>query len=701
MIEQGTDQPPVDNRYKASQDDVADFLLSLIQAFLRTGYYLPGHPESHKAKAGLFEKFNGLVEESGEMTLLLRGEGPQSRVYIEGLSEKSIQLADIMLKGMAETYNPRFVQFLERKELISLSINSRMEADEFSRLIDLMSEPFLEDMKESSTKEKFVSCLKERKIQNLSFVFNQDFITERRNIPWRSVLALSRLRKDLSLVPIFRDLKTEEIGNVRREIIDDIMRPLNLPELIYSFLMNLDLAATADLSEDEAEREVINIVREDAFLLMVPIFIKDAAGEHKKYKDLRPPEKFVRILGRICGRLNRIDRPEARATIEDMFHAGLLSMEDLSLEIRQRIMTIQLTASFLDNRENYLKHFEKTTSPEDYSKRSHKLATIVPYLIERGKYEEAAAITGKLASHGMEKSERADLARKALAWISEGESLNEAQKAFMTSAKEERIHLGEFFAMMGQLSVPHLLSTINQTDDPWKRKHGAELLIRIGPKAASSLISEIEEGKVVPEAVSTIIRVLGHVPEGPLLETAARIVKEKINDADVEVRREAVNALGRLLPKGELGLFKRKLGDPDPKVKKSAVRGLGLTGDIKALEILSGIVSEFEKQRKNDQDELASTAIDSLGHLEESCPEAKQQVADYLLELAGRIYPESSWKKLVGRSHKMPESCLLAMADALGRVGGEKARRFLLRMTEDSDKALSRKAADILKKFDE
>jgi hypothetical protein len=36
---------------------LAEFLLALIQAFLRTGYYTPDHPESQKAKVGLYENF--------------------------------------------------------------------------------------------------------------------------------------------------------------------------------------------------------------------------------------------------------------------------------------------------------------------------------------------------------------------------------------------------------------------------------------------------------------------------------------------------------------------------------------------------------------------------------------------------------------------------------------------------------------------
>ena len=41
---------------------LADFLLALIQAFLRTGYYTPDHPQSKKAKIGLYEVFKKIYE---------------------------------------------------------------------------------------------------------------------------------------------------------------------------------------------------------------------------------------------------------------------------------------------------------------------------------------------------------------------------------------------------------------------------------------------------------------------------------------------------------------------------------------------------------------------------------------------------------------------------------------------------------------
>lgn len=698
MTEESKDHPQTRGESFASPEEIGEFLLSLIQAFLRTGYYLPEHPESKKAKIGLYDKFARLVGEDREVTFLLRETGAATNVYIEGLSLKPLRLADTMLKGMADTYNPRFVNFLERKELVSLSINSRMGAEEFSRLIDLISEPFLEDMKEHAVKERFLACLKEREIQHLSFVFNEDFISERRNIPWRAALALSRLRKDISLIPIFRNLQREEIGQVRKEILSDILRPLNVPELVYAFLMNLDLTSTADLSEEDAENVVFSLVKENVFINLTPIFIKDASGKEKKYRDILHQEKFARILGKLCQRLNKINRHESRTLMEDMFNAGLLSMEDLPAEVRERVMTVQLAMNFLEKKENYLKHFDQTNTPDEYSRRSHLMAKIIPYLIERGQYLEAVEITDKLVRHGLEKSERSHIAEETIIWLAKSDALAEAHKAFLTTAKEGRISLGRFFVLLGPWAAPHLLSIINEANDSWKRKNAVELLTQIGPEAASSLIFEIEQCEVPAEIVATIIRVLGNVADEKLRGAAARIIKEKAGDQDRDVRRESLLALCRLAPFGEFDIFKAGLDDHDEKIKKAALRGLGLAGDSRALGLLTQTVEESQSNNSDESWEVMSTAIDALGHLYESCLEVRGKIADYTVELASRGYPQKTWKRLVGRAHILPTQCLLALAEALGRIRSAETTEILHRMAEGPDKSVARKASEILKK---
>ena len=60
-------RPPVSS-------EVGKTVLLLIQAFLKTGYYQPGHPETVKARDGLYEEVTSLFYSHPEITFLANTE---------------------------------------------------------------------------------------------------------------------------------------------------------------------------------------------------------------------------------------------------------------------------------------------------------------------------------------------------------------------------------------------------------------------------------------------------------------------------------------------------------------------------------------------------------------------------------------------------------------------------------------------------
>ncbi len=78
--------PPEEvERLQRLQVKLTDFVLHLIQAFLRTGYYTPEHPESKKAKEGLYGQFKILFEEGDELAFLVREEPERQEIFVEGV----------------------------------------------------------------------------------------------------------------------------------------------------------------------------------------------------------------------------------------------------------------------------------------------------------------------------------------------------------------------------------------------------------------------------------------------------------------------------------------------------------------------------------------------------------------------------------------------------------------------------------------
>jgi hypothetical protein len=136
------DLPPEEvDRLQKLQAKLTNFLLHLIQAFLRTGYYTAEHPESARAKEGLFQQFKTLFGAEEELTFLVREDQERKEILVEALLPEAQRLSRMMMKGMGELYVPKFAHYLERKDLISLTLKSRMTQLEFTSFIDIMSDP--------------------------------------------------------------------------------------------------------------------------------------------------------------------------------------------------------------------------------------------------------------------------------------------------------------------------------------------------------------------------------------------------------------------------------------------------------------------------------------------------------------------------------------------------------------------------------
>jgi hypothetical protein len=681
-------------------ESIGDFVISLIQAFLRTGYYLPEHPESRKAKSGLYEKFTRLVSGSGEVSFLLKEEHGLKIISIEGVQPESIRLAALMTKGMSDTYNPRFAQYLERKEIISLSLSSRMDNEEFSRFIDVMSEPSLTDMRGMAAKDTFVASLKEMGVHNLSFVFREDFISMRPGIPWRVGMALSRLRKDLRMAPIFRNLTVVELQQVRKEILHDILRPISNPDLVYAFLMNIDLAATEELSEEEGEDVLLGSLRDHIIPALAERFMLDITGKKPVSRAVSSPEKISRLVNKIslCLKIQAV--PEAKNMLEEMCHSGLLPFEELPSEIRDKVLTARLVANFLARRDSNLADFDAIKDPNEYVPRVKALVKIILYLLDKGNYIDGIPLAETIASHSQENSARGQVARSAFSWIDKHSSLDLAAEAFAKGSKSDRLALGRFFLLLGKRSIPHLLQVIRESNDLWCSKIAAEHVIQFGTEAAIALVKELEQGKLSPEAMAAIIRILREVPEKEVTDAFLRVIGGEIDNSNPEVRRETLFTLGRLAPREYFDQFRTLIEDADLKIRKIAVRGLGMSGDPRAFEPIAWCLENAEKGDSDEEREMAAPAIEALGMLSRNCPVARDSVVRLMKMLAEQATSVGRWQKLLGRSLSLPPDSLLMLAENLLPISRSDAQKVAAVLTGNRDRVVVSKAEELLKKME-
>lgn len=620
-------------------------------------------------------------------------------IFVEGVRDAALKLLDIMPAGMAEIYSPRFIQFLGRKEIISLSLSSQMTREEFSGFVNLISEPAAADMKQRAAKDRFLDSLQKAGIRNVALIFNEDLISTRRDIPWRIGLALSRLKRDLRVIPMYRDYDAEKLAAIKRDIMQDILKPLREAELIYPFLMNIDIAKSRSLPEEEAEVTILGSLGDEVFLNTAALFTRDVTGRKIRYRDLLPEEKFARVTKMVAGRLTQLADPAAKGMLEELFDTGLISLEDLPPDVRERVGLISLSKSFLEHREKYLEKLSGIMDGEEYRRRARPLAKIVPYLLEEGRLSEAVEITDLIAGHCNDGEDRTGAARQVFSELTQEEALEEAERAFLRVSKEDRIILEKFFTLCGEISVPYLLRIIRQTDDQWRRKQACEILVGISRRASEYLIKLIDGGELSPDATPTVIRILGGITDEELIPKVFQALAHRTVDTNPTVRREAVHALATLSPGDMLETVHRRLGDPVLEVRREAARVLGYSGDQRAFGSLKELILDAEELQEEESWELAAASIASLGNLYERCPEVREEVKAFLLDVAERGCNPRGLKSLLKKDRSLPVPALASLAYSLGRIGGEESLRVLENLAKSKDDTVSRQAGGELSRL--
>ena len=218
---------------------VAKAVLVLIQALLKTGYYQPGHPETVKAREGLYDKVTALFRNHPEISFLANVRDDQPELLVGGVAHDYLAMRRVMPRNMAEMFLPKLVDFFRRKRLSSISLRREISRYEFDSFIDMLTgSAWLEDLRVDG-RERMSKTLVEKEILNVSVVFVDDLVGHGRKLPWRVEATLSRLKRDLNMLPLYRHVDRKAIMRVRQQVFEEIVHPLKDPTLVRDLLNNL------------------------------------------------------------------------------------------------------------------------------------------------------------------------------------------------------------------------------------------------------------------------------------------------------------------------------------------------------------------------------------------------------------------------------------------------------------------------------
>jgi hypothetical protein len=638
---------------------VAEFILSFVQALLRTGYYLPDHPEARKAKQGLFSRFQGVFQGRDELTVMLQSLGEAQEILVEGVLAESQPLHALMPAGMAEVYVPRLARFLERKDLVSVTLKERMRGEEFSRFIDILSEPAAAVL-DAQGKERFVAHLRENGIEHFSLVFKEDLVSPERKLPWRAQLAISRLHKDFKNIPIFQKLSAAELRKLRQQTLHDVLRPISRADLLAAILANADLAASPEVPESEVEDELVQFVPEP---LVVPTaraaLATLLAAEGPRWQDQR------RALLKLVLLLRPSELPGLAELMRELFDRDLMGLEALPPALQAQVRLERDADRFLAQRVALLKRFEATSAPEAYRTQADALLRLIPELLRRNLLDEMLGLVTLFRGHAALGGARAAVAEGALGRLTTGDVAITLKQKFLTGKKEERVVLATAYQALGEAVRPQLVAILREARDGWVRKNAAEVLLRMGPEAAELVVGELRGAQLSAAARPEVLMVLGEIRcEAPSLLPA---LHHFTRDPDPRTREEAVWTLCRLRGAAEESVFLQLLDDPDLEVRRRAIRCLRAARCKSGLDKVVALLARVEHEAELEP--LEPALYSALPELADAAQARGGGAEQFLLERLKQTSAHGLLAALHRPKRPLSEEAFRAVCEALGALG--------------------------------
>jgi HEAT repeat protein len=632
------------------------------------------------------------------LAFFVRAEQQKQEILVEGVLPEAQRLSRMMMKGMGELYVPKFAKYLERKDLISLTLKSRMSQNEFTQFVDLMSDPSLLDTRRRQDKERFTQALYNRGIFNISFVFNEELLAPKREMPWRARVTLSRMRKDLKMIPLFQKMVKQELQDIRRNLLRDAIRPNRQSDLLCAILRNSDLAATSESREEIIEDEIIAFLQKQYLLGTSKLFIR----EHLSLKQLKKGDAFEaksdRLVKKISQRLKEVGTKEAENLLEEYFRNQLIGLEDLTPALKDKILIERLTDKFLSYTDQFFQQLDQATKKENFLSVVLSFVRMIPELIRRDRYSEIHRIIETLKRHFHQKMMWALLAGQVLEEIGKGKIPLLLEEKFLTGRKEVRSAIIPVFVSLEIGAIPHLLSILKKSEDQWVRKNACEALIQIGPVAAIHLLKELEKQQTSVETTCDILRVLGEIKSEQWKAPLMKILKQYTSHENPKLREQGIHTLCQIGGTEGEEIFLSSLNDPDLEVRKRAVWCLGMIKSAKGAGKMMEILKQISTAPSPQMDQLETQIYHAFGTSGNLTIEGKtmEQILLHIIEKRGM-------KRWWGFFQKnlLKDAPLAAICEALGKIGTQESIKILTRLGKNREGPWVPKMREALKKIEE
>jgi HEAT repeat protein len=655
---------------------LAAFTLDLAKAMLRTGYYAPDHPQAQQSRVGLYEEFRRILEHRPGLTYLVGLDRDRRTLMIDGYDVGPLPLDKIMIGGMAELFTPKLLEFFDRRHLLSFSLLADIEAEEFNTFVIMMSEPPRPGRAEEE-RDRLTQAFLDQHIVHVSTLFEADVLGRERRLPWRVERALSRLGRDLKLLPLYKQASQETIQRVKIQIIDEVIRPLRTAELLADLLLNCDILAKdiAVLQEAQVEHEIVARIPAEFLVSTTGQLIEGLQQLAAKQDDesLLLESRHRLIIRDILEHLDQSGVDVSGELVEALVTRAGFPREQLPERLQHVLRRQLIIQQFLTERDAYLRGLSQFPAGK-FGERLDAVARLVfPELLRRGDHWTVAAAMLHALGAGEHQGGAAETVRGLLDEFHR-ELATDATVGRLLDAlsdenleKEPRDAVAALLSLSGAAASEGLRRVYAATTSVSIRTSAFEVMKRIGAPALVPFLAALPDIEHEWPAIHHVLAALDDRPDPALAQAVAPFLRHE----NAHVRQAALNRVVQLLgPASEPSLIEA-LADPDAATRRVAVAHLDHlhSRHPKVLAFYAAALEPDADAEPEDDDVLVEIcrSLSGLGDARFANGSSTEQV------LLHALRQEARKKRISGMFrkglHQHSERVRVALCQALGLTG--------------------------------
>lgn len=673
---------------RSISQQAGDFTLNLVKSILQTGVYSADHPLAKAANADMYDGFKRLMRHGHELSYILLSRVDERGVMIDGLLNEPIEVAKTFRGIMGDHFVTKFHDYFIRNRIASFTIKGEIERPEFEAFLSAWVAWSTTSRDEASSAEDFSTELTNLGILRVTVVSMDEIIGSSRHLSWPTKVALSRLRKDISRLPLLQNLPSDVVADLKAQATRDVIRPIRKIDILRDIVLNADMVTDgmSTVTSLEIEDNLIAVIPIDTIFELsqrVMELLTELQNPHPKLniigRDIaRFEEDVQRVLRKSLIKLGSSDRKEVRTFLQECHNKALIRFEELPQYVQRRIRSAETTDRFLRSPDSYIEDFGKCSDPKSYLKYLNVFVLVLPELVNRKNYQAVGLIFGILHRHANEQVPpflgRSRFIGETLEHLESGGFLDAFIEMVAQTPKEFREDLESGVAMFGSAVMPGLVRLLAGVDEPSIRHAVCSMMAKVGEPGVPYLVDELRSHRHEWFTVRNLINILGQQKAAG----AVTAINQYCAHPHGRVREECVAALCEILGPDSENEMLHFLSDKEDAVVRRTIHQLAKmhSTNQRFLDLLNDIIRPRYRNEDEPGEILQLTCLRSLRAYDRIMLPDKPDFEFTLLEI---VHPSRMKSLLPGRLGVRPKSdAVVTLAiEALGARGGSKVEPVL------------------------